>query len=265
MLSNNLCGVYCFVVFYVVMQLRAILPIKWEMYIRTRLRKIWNKIRNGITPVGVSLTLLLLLSALAILSLDFGVVGRIPVDWKSDTIDNVNNMWRSLAYSYVAGLMVYLLTGPYRYWLRKRKINEGIQTRINELGVILNKMTFLFEDGDSLTPMDSISKKITKLRDGFAKTDWNQINPFFNVPNIQYLETQVNIFQHAVEDMLRMYKEYLSEEQILLLENMRSDEHFIVVKTLSETRRKIPEEAAETWVDGFCEVLKAFDKLEHDF
>lgn len=265
MLSNNLHGAYYLAAFYVVMQLIAIVPAKWEMYIMTRLQKIWNKIRKGTTPVGVSLTLLFLLSALAILSLDFDVLGRIPVDWESDMIDNVNNMWRSLVYSYVAGLMVYLLTGPYRYWLRKRKINKGIQTRINELGVILNKMTFLFEDGDSLTPTNSISKKITKLRDGFARTDWNQINPFFGVPNIHYLVTQVKIFQHAVEDMLRMYKEYLSEEQILLLENMRSDEHFIVIKTLSETRCKIPEGAAETWGDGFCEVLKAFDKLEHDF
>lgn len=67
------------------------------------LRKVIASLLNMMMPVG------LLLSAWAVLSIEIGILPKIPVLWDESVVQGINRILLNLSYSYIAGVIVYWL------------------------------------------------------------------------------------------------------------------------------------------------------------
>lgn len=72
-----------------------------------RIKKFVSFLSDGIIPVG------LMLSLWAILCLELGIIPKIPVSWNEPFVIGLNRVFLNLSYSYMAGLIVYLLAIKY--------------------------------------------------------------------------------------------------------------------------------------------------------
>lgn len=65
------------------------------------LRKVVAILLSTMIPVG------LLLSAWAVLSIEIGILPKIPILWEESVVQGINRLFLNLSYSYIAGVIVY--------------------------------------------------------------------------------------------------------------------------------------------------------------
>lgn len=72
--------------------------------------------------VSVLLFAGLLLSVWAVFSIDIPLIPKIPCSFSDKTIEGLNRAFLALAYSYIAGVIIYGMTVKYPYYLDKRRL-----------------------------------------------------------------------------------------------------------------------------------------------
>jgi hypothetical protein len=72
--------------------------------------------------VSVMLFAGLILSAWAVFSIDIPLISKIPCSYSDKTIEGWNRAFLALAYSYIAGAIIYGMTVKCPYYLNKRRL-----------------------------------------------------------------------------------------------------------------------------------------------
>ena len=163
----------------------------------------------------------LILSAWAVFSIDVPLIPKIPCRFSDKTIEGMNRAFLALAYSYIAGAIIYGMTVKYPYYLNKRRLAPVINAKVKKLGGMLDWMNIEFRDGDnnpSISDIDGIMALLKTERwkercrmpehsgckdvtDGFVK-DYGEL-------------------KSMVDGLINDYKEHLSSEQMIYLEAIR--------------------------------------------
>ena len=173
--------------------------------------------------VSVLLFAGLLLSVWAVFSIDIPVIPKVPCCFSDETIRGANRAYQALAYSYIAGVIIYGMTVKYPYYLNKRRLTPVIKAKVRNLGSMLDWMNIEFGDAGnnpSISDIDGVMALFETKRwkercrmpehwgckdvtDGFVK-DYSELKTM-------------------VDALINDYKEYLSSEQMIYLEAIRGN------------------------------------------
>ena len=171
--------------------------------------------------VSVMLFAGLLLSVWAVFSIDIPLISKIPCSISDKTIEGWNRAFLALAYSYIAGVIIYGMTVKYPYYLNKRRLVPVINAKVEQLGGMLAWMNIEFRDGGN-NPLISDIDGIMAL----LKTErWKER---CRMPEHSGCKDVTDGFvkdngelKSMVDGLINDYKEYLSGEQMIYLEAIR--------------------------------------------
>ena len=208
---------------------------------------------------------LLLLSVICLYA-----IGQIGFGWfwtigSSDNADQINQVFINLSYSYITGALVYFLTIALPKYIEDSKLQPVINTKIENIGVMLHNMLVgFYQENDSL---DLDIKNITACQALLESADWNQPNslPIYKKGQNKLCETFKSDFEVIQEDITRFilcYKSHLSTEQIKLLEEIQSAEFYQILSVIVDSRCHIHKEGAKGIAEGFAELLKNYSDLK---
>ena len=154
-----------------------------------------------------------------------------------ENANRVNQVLLNLSYSYIAGCIFYLLVTYFPEMQRKKTLRPAIKLKIEDLRKQINACIQTFEKNEDWNLIDNISKEqLTNLimnanmydNSYYAKTIGYTQN------HLQFLHaTRDNVF--AIIEQILSYKEYLSAEQLLLIEKIHDSTYFHLTKVYENT------------------------------
>ena len=173
--------------------------------------------------VSVMLFAGLLLSVWAVFSIDIPLIPKIPCSFSDKTIEGMNRAFLALAYSYIAGVIIYGMTVKYPYYLNKQRLAPVINAKVKKLGNMLAWMNIEFRDGGN-NPLISDIDGIMAL---FKTKRWKER---CHMPEHSGCKDVTDGFvkdygelKAMVDALINDYKEYLSGEQMIYLEAIRGN------------------------------------------
>lgn len=184
--------------------------------------------------ISIILYLLTLSSGYIILTIGLGWFWTIG---SCENADRINQVLLNLSYSYIAGWIFYLLVTYFPEMQRKITLRPAIQLKIEDLRKQINACIQTFAKDEDWHLVDTITKEqlirlITKA-DMYANSYYASIIGF-QQNHLQFLHaTRSNVFE-LIEQIL-FYKEYLSAEQLLLLEKIQDSTYFHLTKVYENT------------------------------
>ena len=171
--------------------------------------------------VSVMLFAGLILSVWAVFSIDIPLISKIPCNFSDRTIEGWNRASLALAYSYIAGMIIYGMTVKYPYYLNKRRLAPVINAKVEKLGSMLAWMNIEFRDGGN-NPLISDIDGIMAL---FKSKRWKER---CSMPEHSGCKDVTDGFvkdygelKSMVDGLINDYKEHLSSEQMIYLEAIR--------------------------------------------
>lgn len=190
--------------------------------------KIWKKIKKTCGAVVSALlsklvAVGLLLSAWAIFSIEIPWIPKVAVPGEAVTIAGWNKFFLALAYSYIAGVILYWFTVKLPFAMNKKRLSLVIESKISSIGSQLLNMSLEFRnlENPKVTEVETIMGLITTRR-------WTE------ACKVPYHARRSNVTEAFVYDyyevqrsvtlLINDYKEYLSAEQLILLESLQESQ-----------------------------------------
>lgn len=178
----------------------------------------------------------------------------------SGNYQRVNQVIINLSYSYLAGLIFYLLTSYFPYMIKRNKLKKPI---IEKLRTIERKLE---DSAKCVFPMPSwnhVDLTEDALVQQFSKLSINDPSAYsavgMNMSIIDHLTSQRNNIIDIINGVLE-YKDYLSEEQLLAIEKIKDSNYFSVLKVFSIPMMDTPT-AREQLAKTLFEEIQASKKL----
>jgi hypothetical protein len=229
---------------------------KEEKYM-TLTRKRYDR---NITPIIIVATVL---SIWAILAIEIEMLPKIAINKSQAYINGLNRIYLGLAYSYIAGLILWGFTVAWPVYREKRRLQPIINEKFEDIGVMLANMIVGFPPIGNKPEISDIEKCVTLLK----SADWNRINSMPQYATgqnklYQTFKTDFEEIQICIHNLILCYKPQLSTDQLLLLENIRNAQFMPYLKLFVKANIVIPDSGADFIVDFFAEVLKTYKKLK---
>ena len=186
--------------------------------------QVW-RIKSWFSKNAVSVMLFagLLLSLWAVFSIDIPLISKISCSFSDKTIEGLNRAYLALAYSYIAGAIIYGMTVKYPYYLKKRRMIPVINAKVENLGSMLAWMNVEFRDTGN-NPLISDVDGIMAL---FKSKRWKER---CHMPEHSGCKDVTDGFvkdyfelKSLVDALINDYEEYLSGEQMIYLEAIRGN------------------------------------------
>lgn len=153
-----------------------------------------------------------------------------------ENYERINQVLLNLSYSYMAGLIFYVLVTYLPYIHKKSKIMPSVRLKIGDIYKQINACLQTFDTQDRGDLIGSVRhERIIELINGadMYGDSFYAVEVGFNMTNLQFLvETRKQIFE-LIEQTL-CYKEYLSGGQLLKLEKIHDSTYFHLTK-INET------------------------------
>ena len=177
----------------------------------------------SLNAVSVMLFVGMVLAVWAVFSIDIPLIPKVPCSFSDETIEGLNRAFLALAYSYIAGSIIYGMTVKYPYYLNKRRLAPVINAKVEKLGNMLDWMNVEFRVSGNNPPISD--------RDGvmgmFETKRWRER---CHMPDhsgckdvLDGFVRDYNELKTIVDALINDYKEYLSGEQMIYLEAIRGN------------------------------------------
>ena len=163
------------------------------------------------------LWLLFFLSLWAIGSIRLGLIGLITVDLTRLKCDGWNELFVNLSYSYIAGIIVYIVTVVLKDYITKRRMKSILKRRVNIIYTSTDSILMAYANSkENYVPnsMDNL-KKLLDTRKLFSQV---KIDKIFEQCDIGPSATYITLIRDKTEaskqhvfDFIRLYKDYLSD------------------------------------------------------
>ena len=160
--------------------------------------------------------------------------------WPIGTCENyekVNQVLINISYSYIAGLIFYLLVTYLPYLQRRRKLLPAIKLKINDLNSQINACIQTFEKEENSVLVDMVTRERLSFlinNNGMYENSFYANVVGYNMNNLKFLVSTKDIIFDLIAQILT-YKEYLTEEQILNIEKIHDSTYFHLTKIYEET------------------------------
>ena len=211
---------------------------------------------------------LLVLSVLAIYIIIYvGLERWWPLGYSNDA-EKVNVVAINLAYSYIVGYIVYLLTVSLPQLYTNIKLRPVIKNKIKSIQIKLSNILTGFPSNENPLIIDIYN--IDQCKKIMEEADWNITNnlPIYPKNNKALYQTFFIDYKEIislVDEIIAYYKVQLSTKQLLLLEKLRSVSFMSPLEVLVKAQVKIPPNGQQFIVDEFIQLLHDFVKLENSF
>lgn len=172
----------------------------------------------------------------------------------SSKYQQINHVVINLSYSYLAGLIFYLLTSYLPYMIKRNKLKKPIQEKLK---TIKGKLE---DSAKCVFPMTSWNHLVLTedvLVQQFSTQSVNTQSAYsiagINMSIIGHLTTQRNNILDIIDGILE-YKDYLSGEQLLTIEKIKDGEYFSMLKVFSMPIMDNPATREKLAKALFCEI-----------
>ena len=176
-----------------------------------------------LNAVSVMLVIGLVLAVWAVLSIDIPVIPKVTCSFSNEVLDGVNRAFLALAYSYIAGAIIYVMTVKYPYYLNKHRLAPVIKAKVEKLGSMLDWMNIEFRGADKNPPISDLDGVMAL----FETKRWKER---CRIPEHSGCKDVLDGFvkdyselKTIVDVLINDYKEYLSGEQMVYLEAIRGN------------------------------------------
>lgn len=177
----------------------------------------------SLNAVSVMLFIGMVLAVWAVFSIDIPLIPKVPCSFSDETIEGLNRAFLALAYSYIAGAIIYGMTVKYPYYLNKRRLTPVINAKVVKLGSMLDWMNIEFRDADKNPPISDLDGVMAL----FETKRWKER---CHIPEhsgckdvLDGFVRDYNELKTIVDALINDYKEYLSGEQMIYLEAIRGN------------------------------------------
>lgn len=178
--------------------------------------------------INFFLLLVTVICLYTIFSVGLEVIGKIG---KSDNYENINNVALNLSYSYIAGLIFYFFISYLPHTQTKKKLKPTINSKIEYLSDLIKSFVQTFESQENKLSLKAINPNyVEKLILNKSVLE----NSYYSVmgrvmTNQEFLNGHKQNIENLIKKILG-YKEYLSSDQVLYLEEIRESKFFHLLK-----------------------------------
>ena len=177
----------------------------------------------SLNAVSVMLFIGMVLAAWAVFSIDIPLIPKVPCCFSDETTEGLNRAYLALAYSYIAGAIIYGMTVKYPCYLNKRRMTPVINAKVEKLGSMLNWMNIEFRDSvnnPTISDLDGIMAlfETKRWRERCHMPEHSGCKDVLEGFVRDYCELKT-----IVDALINDYKEYLSSEQMIYLEAIRGN------------------------------------------
>ena len=185
--------------------------------VRSLMGKVSDFILSKMIVIG------LMLSAWAIFSIEIEWIPKIQCGMSEATAAGFNKVYLALAYSYIAGALIYWFTVRFPYLRNKRRLKPVIDDKIQSIGNHLLNMNLEFRSIPN--PQDLEITDVDAIMSMFTTARWTEkcLMPIHSMKS--------NVTEAFIDDyyelcrmigaLINDYRAYLSTEQLILLEEIR--------------------------------------------
>ena len=177
----------------------------------------------SLNAVSVILFIGMVLAVWAVFSIDIPLIPKVACSFTNETIEGLNRAYLALAYSYIAGAIIYGMTVKYPYYLNKRRLIPVINAKVSKIGNMLDWMNVEFRESGN-NPLISDLDGVMAL---FGTKRWKER---CHMPEhsgckdvLDGFVRDYNELKAIVDALINDYKEYLSGEQMIYLEAIRGN------------------------------------------
>lgn len=177
----------------------------------------------SLNAVSVMLFVGMVLAVWAVFSIDIPLIPKVPCSFSDETIAGWNRAFLALAYSYIAGAIIYGMTVKYPYYLNKRRLAPVINAKVEKLGNMLDWMNVEFRESGNNPPISDLDGVMAL----FETKRWKER---CHIPEhsgckdvLDGFVRDYNELKTIVDALINDYKEYLSGEQMIYLEAIRGN------------------------------------------
>lgn len=192
--------------------------------------------------------------------------------WNICRVENaeaINSIIEGLSYSYIAAYLFYVLTTYLPAHRRKEMLNPIIRGRVQNIGA-KNIHNILLEFGRG-----------TKLGTGYRDTEhteeilksknWDDMVPMLekyngvSMPYLHYVNLNCKEIKKRAADVIIRYKEVLTEEELVAIEDFSEMPFFNLVESLSSFSNIKVNSGASSLIDEFVKMQKKYLEVEKVF
>lgn len=215
-----------------------------------------------IRVINGCLVILTLLCLYAIANIKLGCFWSIGI---AENYVEINEIIINLSYSYIAGIVVYLLTIVLPVYFEKKRLQPIINEKIGDIGIMLTNMMVGFPAATAINSPDI--SDIDGCKKLLKSADWNTNNllPIYGRNNklCQTFYFDFENIQTEIANFILCYKPQLTTTQLLYLEKIRNASFMSSLSVLIKANCVFPKGGADFIVDEFAEKLKIYAKLKN--
>lgn len=203
----------------------------------------------------------------------FYAIGNITLGWfwaigYAENSQEINTIILNLSYSYIAGIIVYILTVMLPVIWENYRLQPILKEQVKSIGIMLANMLVGFPYEEDYLKIDI--SDIEKCREILSNADWNNENKLWIYPKgknklFQTFKSDFDEIQNEITILIQTYKSHLTTKQILYLESIKNARFQSLLSILEKANVVIPENGMDGTIKEFLEVLKTYERLKRTF
>lgn len=206
----------------------------------------------------------LVLSVWAIFSIEMEWIPKIQTNITPSTASGINKVFLALAYSYVAGVIIFLFTVVFPRFLYRRKMKPIVEQNIKNIGGLLHNMLLDFCVGDGDNIRNPKLDDLEDCKDLLVSGDWSKTTVVPSNAVMRRQEAFVKKYkdmQSFIDIFVNDYKGVLTTKQLLLLEEIRHSGLGSLMEFSGPMTTDYTVYGKEAIANMFCEIVMNYNKL----
>ena len=192
--------------------------------------------------------------------------------WNIGYVENeeaMNSIIEGLSYSYIAACFFYILTSFLPAKRRKKMLSPIIRERVQRIGS-KNIHSIMLEFGRQ-TELDIDYRKTENTAEILKSKDWDVEVPLikqYNGISITYFRfavAQSKAIRERVADIIIRYKEVLTEDELVALEDFSEMSFFSTVESLSSFPNMMVNNGVDSLIEDYVKMQEKYLEVERVF
>lgn len=187
----------------------------------------------------------------------------------AENADAANSIIEGLSYSYIAAYLFYILTSFLPAKRRKKMLEPIIRERVQRIGT-KNIHGILLEFGRK-TGLPYDYRNTEHTTEVLKSKDWDTEVPLFKQYNgisityFRYTVAQSKAIRERVADIIIRYKEVLTEDELVILEDFADVSFFSTVESLSSFPNMTVNSGVDSLIEDFMKMQVKYLEMEKVF
>lgn len=212
----------------------------------------------------------LFLCCWSIFAVDLNILPLIKTSIPENICEKINRVLSNLSYGYITGCIFFLLTVVLPHNAKTKTIYPVLNIKIRKIRGYISNTLLEFSRQTGFNHNDFSENNCVKI---LMSKSWTDIIPMFQemqgvrISHLHHLYAMNNNIDKEVNEIIALYNSYLTESQIVLLEELRNAEFCKTVAMFVYVQRiNLDDPAGKTdFIKSFCKMVQIFIEIEKTF